>query len=109
MTAAGDAQVFDDLRLTAGRSVRCLRYGNSRQTRHLDQTRRIVCAGQHRRSRADRQLQPLQEAAERLGWSIVGVYRDEGISGARGRDKRPGLDALLKGVSWREFDIVAAW
>jgi DNA invertase Pin-like site-specific DNA recombinase len=34
---------------------------------------------------------------------------DGGISGARGRDKRPGLDALLKGVARREFDIVAAW
>ncbi len=37
------------------------------------------------------------------------IYRDEGISGTRGRDKRPGLDALLKGVARREFDIVAAW
>ena len=45
----------------------------------------------------ENQLQPLQEAAGRLGWTIVAVFRDEGISGARGRDKRPGLDALLKG------------
>ena len=37
------------------------------------------------------------------------IYCDEGISGTRGRDKRPGLDALLKGVARREFDIVAAW
>ena len=37
------------------------------------------------------------------------IYRDEGVSGARGRDKRPGLDALLKGVSRKEFDVVAAW
>ena len=36
-------------------------------------------------------------------------FRDEGISGTSGRDKRPGLDALLKGVARREFDIVAAW
>jgi DNA invertase Pin-like site-specific DNA recombinase len=57
----------------------------------------------------ENQLQPLQEAAGRLGWSIVAVFRDEGISGARGREKRPGLDALLKGVARREFDIVAAW
>ena len=57
----------------------------------------------------ENQLQPLQEAAGRLGWAVVAVYRDEGISGARGRDKRPGLDALLKGVARREFDIVAAW
>ena len=57
----------------------------------------------------ENQLAPLQEAAGRLGWSIVGVFRDEGISGATGRAKRPGLDALLKGVARREFDIVAAW
>ena len=40
---------------------------------------------------------------------MVAVFRDEGISGATGRAKRPGLDALLKGVARREFDIVAAW
>ena len=37
-----------------------------------------------------------------------GNDRDEGISGSL-RQKRPGLDALLKGVARREFDIVAAW
>jgi DNA invertase Pin-like site-specific DNA recombinase len=57
----------------------------------------------------DNQLAPLQEAAVRLGWSIVAVFRDEGISGTRGRDKRPKLDALLKGVARRDFDIVAGW
>jgi DNA invertase Pin-like site-specific DNA recombinase len=57
----------------------------------------------------ENQLQPLQEAAARLGWSIVAVFRDEGISGAKGRQSRPGLDALLKGVARREFDLVAAW
>ena len=57
----------------------------------------------------ENQLQPLQEAATRLGWNIVAVIKDEGISGARGRDKRPGLDDLLRGVARREFDIVAAW
>jgi hypothetical protein len=45
----------------------------------------------------ENQLQPLQEAA--LGWSIVPVHRDEGISGAKGRQSQPGLDALLKGVT----------
>ena len=41
----------------------------------------------------ENQLAPLQEAAGRLGWTVVAVYRDEGISGAQGRAKRPGLDA----------------
>jgi len=57
----------------------------------------------------ENQLRPLQEAAARLGWTIVAVHRDEGVSGAKGRAQRPGLDALLKGVTRREFDIVAAW
>ena len=52
----------------------------------------------------DNQLQPLQEAAGRLGWTVVAIYRDEGISGAHGRARRPGLDALLKGVARREFE-----
>ena len=33
------------------------------------------------------------------------TVRYEGISGTKGRDKRPGLDALLKGVARREFEI----
>ena len=57
----------------------------------------------------ENQLQPLQEAATRLGWTVVAVYRDEGVSGAHGRARRPGLDALMKGVSRKEFDLVAAW
>ena len=38
----------------------------------------------------ENQLQPLQEAAERLGWTVVAICRDEGISGAGGRDRRLG-------------------
>jgi len=39
----------------------------------------------------------------------VAVHTDAGISGAKGRDKCPGLDALLLLVTRREADIVAAW
>lgn len=55
------------------------------------------------------QLRDLHAAAERMGWEIVAHYTDEGISGARGREKRPGLDGLLTGIARREFDMVAAW
>jgi DNA invertase Pin-like site-specific DNA recombinase len=55
------------------------------------------------------QERELEAVAERNGWTIAHVFKDAGISGAKGRDKRPGLDALLKGVARREFDIVAAW
>ena len=51
----------------------------------------------------------LQRVAERRGWSVVKVYEDNGISGAKGRDQRPGLDQLLKDASRREFDVVMAW
>jgi DNA invertase Pin-like site-specific DNA recombinase len=37
------------------------------------------------------------------------TFRDDGISGTGGRDKRSGLHALLKGVARRDIDIVAAW
>jgi DNA invertase Pin-like site-specific DNA recombinase len=57
----------------------------------------------------ENQLRPLEEAAVRLGWSIVSVHRDEGISGAKGRTQRPGLDALLRQVTRGEVDVVAAW
>jgi DNA invertase Pin-like site-specific DNA recombinase len=36
-------------------------------------------------------------------------YTDEGISGAKGRDQRPGLNSLLEGVTRRDFDKVMAW
>jgi DNA invertase Pin-like site-specific DNA recombinase len=40
---------------------------------------------------------------------VIAEFADEGISGAKGRAKRPGLDKLLRAVSRREVDIVAAW
>lgn len=55
------------------------------------------------------QLKELREAATRLGWDVVVEYVDHGISGAKGRADRPQLDAMLKGVSRKEFDVVAAW
>ena len=55
------------------------------------------------------QRRELEAVAARSGWQIVKVYEDAGISGAKGRDKRPGLDAMMKAVNAREFDMVAAW
>lgn len=47
--------------------------------------------------------------ARRSGSEIVGVYEDAGISGARGRDKRPGFDRLLKDATARKINMIAAW
>src|SRR5271154_6788164 len=57
----------------------------------------------------ENQRRELEAVAARSGWEIVKVYEDAGISGAKGRDHRPGLDALLKAVNAKEFDMVAAW
>ena len=54
-------------------------------------------------------LRELSAVADRSGWEIWKVYEDAGISGAKGRDQRPGLDTMLRAVNAREFDMVAAW
>jgi DNA invertase Pin-like site-specific DNA recombinase len=57
----------------------------------------------------ENQLRELSAVADRSGWEIWKVYEDAGISGAKGRDQRPGLDAMMKAVNAKEFDMVATW
>jgi DNA invertase Pin-like site-specific DNA recombinase len=57
----------------------------------------------------DNQLRELRQVAKRHGWKVVGEFSDPGISGGSGRDKRPGLDALLHAVARREVEMVMAW
>jgi DNA invertase Pin-like site-specific DNA recombinase len=57
----------------------------------------------------ENQLRELHRIAEHRGWEIVHEYRDAGISGAKGREERPGLDKMLKDAQRRRFDIVMAW
>src|SRR5262245_38530665 len=51
----------------------------------------------------------LQAVARRHGWEVVTVYKDQGISGATGRDKRPGLARRMQAVVGCDVDMVAAW
>ena len=60
------------------------------------------------------QTNGLRQIAERRGWKVVEIYTDEGISGAKGRDKRPALVAMLNDqaagsstLCWRGSSI--AW
>ncbi len=66
-----------------------------------------------RTSHADRttenQRRERRKAARRAGWSIAAVYEDNGVSGAKGRDGRPGFDQMLKDANRREFDVIMAW
>ena len=57
----------------------------------------------------ENQLRELRQVAGRMGWTVVAEYVDHGVSGAKGRDKRPQFDALCKAAVRREFDIVMAW
>ena len=66
---------------------------------------RVATTGQT----VENQKRELEEAGERHGWEVVRLFKDAGYSGAKGRDQRPGLDALLQGVARKEFDLVAAW
>jgi DNA invertase Pin-like site-specific DNA recombinase len=57
----------------------------------------------------ENQRRALLEVAERRGWSVVQTYEDAGISGAKGRDKRPGFDAMMKDATRRRFDVLLFW
>lgn len=57
----------------------------------------------------ENQLRDLLAVAQRQDWEVVATFTDEGISGVKGRDRRPGYDALLKGVARKDFDQIMAW
>ena len=58
---------------------------------------------------ADNQLIELRSLCERLGYNIFQEYVDQGISGAKGRNDRPALDAMLRAATQRKFDMVTCW
>jgi len=57
----------------------------------------------------ENQRRDLEAAIERRDWRVVAEFCDEEVSGANGRDKQPGFDRLLRAITRRQFDIVAAW
>jgi DNA invertase Pin-like site-specific DNA recombinase len=61
------------------------------------------------RQTVENQTARLTEIAEARGWQIVETYSDAGISGAKGRKDRPGLDKMLKDAQRRRFDVVMVW
>lgn len=56
----------------------------------------------------DNQLQRLKAFAESQGWTIVHEYIDEGIS-AKNMDGRPGIQALIKGIQEKKFDVLLVY
>lgn len=65
-----------------------------------------VCTSKQETENQRRELEAL---AKRADWPIVQVYEDKGISGAKGRDKRPALDAMLKDAALRKFKMLLIW
>ena len=55
------------------------------------------------------QLLELRQTAERFSWNIVAELTDDGISGSKGRDQRPGFERLFQMVCRREVDVVMTW
>jgi DNA invertase Pin-like site-specific DNA recombinase len=51
----------------------------------------------------------LERVAAQRGWEVVETYIDKGISGAKGRDKRPAFDKLCKDAAQGKLDVIAAW
>src|ERR1700749_2970363 len=57
----------------------------------------------------DSQRLALEAVCEQRGWQGMGGYSDNGVSGAKDRTQRPGLDTLLKDASRGRLDVVLAW
>jgi DNA invertase Pin-like site-specific DNA recombinase len=57
----------------------------------------------------DNQRRELEAVAARSDWKVVGFYEDAGMSGAKGRDERPGFDRLLRDATARKVNLIAAW
>jgi DNA invertase Pin-like site-specific DNA recombinase len=61
------------------------------------------------RQTVENQTVALTKVAKARGWQIVATFNDAGISGAKGRKDRPGLDEMLKEAQRGAFDVVMAW
>src|SRR5262245_30311031 len=57
----------------------------------------------------ENQVARLTEVAKGRGWKIVAIFNDAGISGAKERKDRPGLNQMLKDASKGRFDVVMTW
>ncbi len=55
------------------------------------------------------QIGRLREVADKAGWEVVEEFVDRGVSGSKGRDRRPAFDRLCTAATRREFDVVMAW
>jgi DNA invertase Pin-like site-specific DNA recombinase len=57
----------------------------------------------------ENQERELRAVADRMSWTVIQVYRDQGVSGAKSRRDRPAFDALWQDAARRRFDVIMAW
>ena len=53
----------------------------------------------------ENQARELRAVASRMGCEVTKVYSDQGISGAKGRDKRPAFDQLCRDATQRRLTL----
>jgi DNA invertase Pin-like site-specific DNA recombinase len=51
----------------------------------------------------------LERVAAVKGWKVIATFKDEGVSGAFGREVRAQYDLMLKQGVQAKFDVVLAW
>ena len=51
----------------------------------------------------------LERVAAAKGWKVIATFKDEGVSGAFGREVRVQYDSMLKQGVQAKFDVVLAW
>jgi DNA invertase Pin-like site-specific DNA recombinase len=54
----------------------------------------------------ENQILKLRTIVEKNDWELTEIYVGEGMSGAKGRDKRPEFDRLCKDMVRRKFDRI---
>ena len=57
----------------------------------------------------ENQMRLLRDIVERNNYDLIDEYVDHGISGSKGRDKRPQFDRLIKDMIRRKFDKILVW
>lgn len=68
---------------------------------------RVSTASQAEKHGTRYQRDALMEMAKARGWHVVNIYADEGVSGRK--ERRPGLDALMRDIEGGGINLVAVW
>jgi DNA invertase Pin-like site-specific DNA recombinase len=79
------------------------------ETEHFNETSSALRPCEHRSADGREPIAALSKVAQARGWQIVETFNDAGISGAKERKDRPGLDEMLKQAQRGRFEVVMAW